>query len=110
MTPEVFRYELREDDPEQIRYLIHATGFFTDAEAQVAEELARERLSKGDASGYYFVMVDRDDKLIGYTCYGPIACTLYSCDIYWIAVHPEWQGEGGFLGFHQCSHDPLGIP
>jgi ribosomal protein S18 acetylase RimI-like enzyme len=32
--------------------------------------------------------------LIGYTCYGPIACTLHSCDIYWIAVHPEWQGDG----------------
>ena len=66
----------------------------TDAEIEVAEELARERLSKGNASGYHFVMIDKEDDLIGYTCYGPIPCTLYSCDIYWIAVHPEWQGDG----------------
>lgn len=89
-----FRYELRQDDPERIRYLTQATGFFNDAEIQVAEELALERLSKGSASGYYFVMVDREGRLIGFTCYGPIAGTLHSCDIYWIAVHPEWQGDG----------------
>ena len=89
-----FRYELRQDDPERIRFLTRATGFFNDAEIQVAEELALERLSKGGASGYYFVMVDRDDRLIGFTCYGPIAGTLHSCDIYWIVVHPEWQGDG----------------
>ena len=89
-----FRYELRQDDPERIRYLTQATGFFTDEEIQVAEELAQERLSKGSLSGYHFVMVHRDDRLIGYTCYGPIACTLFSYDIYWIAVQPELQGDG----------------
>jgi GNAT superfamily N-acetyltransferase len=89
-----FRYELRQDDPERIRYLTQATGFFTDEEIQVAEELVQERLSKGISSGYHFVMVDRDDRLIGYTCYGPIACTLFSYDIYWIAVQPELQRGG----------------
>lgn len=88
------RYELQARDPERIRHIIQATGFFTDAEIQVAEELAQERLSRGSSSGYHFVMVDRDDSLIGYTCYGPIACTLSSYDIYWIAVQPESQGGG----------------
>jgi GNAT superfamily N-acetyltransferase len=60
----------------------------------VSEELAQERLSKGSSSGYHFVMVDRDDRLIGYTCYRPIACTLSSYDIYWIVVQPELQGGG----------------
>jgi GNAT superfamily N-acetyltransferase len=81
-------------DPERIRYLTQATGFFADAEIRVAEELAQERLSKGTSSGYHFVMVEQDDSLIGYTCYGPIACTLFSFDIYWIAVQPERQGAG----------------
>jgi len=94
MSTQHYRYELRPGDPARIRCLVQATGFFTDAEIQVAEELAQERLSKGCASGYYFVMMDREDRLVGYTCYGPIACTLSSYDIYWIAVDPERQGEG----------------
>lgn len=94
MSTQCFRYELGPEDPDRIRRLIRATGFFTDAEIQVAEELARERLFKGVDSGYHFVMVDRKDRLIGYACYGPIACTLSSFDMYWIAVHPEAQGAG----------------
>ena len=94
MSTQPYRYELRPEDPERIRCLVQATGFFTDAEIQVAEELAQERLSKGRASGYHFVMVDREEHLVGYTCYGHIACTISSYDIYWIAVQPERQGEG----------------
>lgn len=94
MTCSRFRYELRQTDPEQIRKLAHDTGFFTEAEIQVAGELAQERLSRSGLSGYHFVMAEQDNKLTGYTCYGPIACTLYSYDIYWIAVQPELQGDG----------------
>ena len=89
-----FLYELRMWDPERIRYLIQATGFFTEAEIRVAEDLAKERLSKGGSSEYHFVMAEQDGRLIGYTCYGPIACTHSSYDIYWIAVHPRFQGRG----------------
>jgi len=74
--------------------LVQATGFFTHAELQIAEELAQERLSRGSASGYHFVLAGQGDSLIGYACYGPIACTLSSYDIYWIAVQPELQGGG----------------
>ncbi len=94
MSNQNFRYELQPDDPRRIRSLVRKTGFFTEAEIQVAEELGWERLSKGNASGYHFVMIAAEDEMIGYTCYGPIACTLYSWEIYWIAVHPEWQGDG----------------
>ncbi len=89
-----FRYELQPEDPERIRSMTRATGFFTDAEIRIAVELAQERLSRGSGSGYHFVMVDQGEILIGYTCYGPIACTLSSYDIYWIAVEPGSQGGG----------------
>jgi GNAT superfamily N-acetyltransferase len=60
----------------------------------MAGELAQERLSKGNLSDYHFVMIDQDDRLIGYACYGPIAGTFFSYDIYWIAVLPAFQGGG----------------
>lgn len=90
----VFRYELQPQDPERIRRLTEITGFFTAAEVEVAVELVNERLAKGAPSGYHFVMAEHYGRLTGYACYGPIACTASSYDIYWIAVHPDYQGKG----------------
>ncbi len=90
----VFRYELQPQDPERISRLTDITGFFTAAEVQVAVELVNERLAKGETSGYYYVMAEHYGRLAGYACYGPIACTVSSYDVYWIAVHPDYQGKG----------------
>jgi GNAT superfamily N-acetyltransferase len=79
---------------ERVRKLVEITGFFNNGEVEVAVELVRERLEKGDDSGYYFVMTEHYGRLIGYTCYGPIPCTQSSFDVYWIAVHPDYQGRG----------------
>lgn len=89
-----WRYEARAEDAQQIRNLVAATEFFYPDEIDVAEELVVERLNKGPASGYHFVFADLDQRLIGYACYGPIACTRDSYDLYWIAVHPDAQRGG----------------
>ena len=60
----------------------------------MAVELAEERLAKGPASGYHFVFAERDGRVLGYTCYGPIALTDGSYDLYWIAVDKSTQGQG----------------
>jgi len=88
------RYELVTEDAEAIRNLAEATGFFYPAEVDVAEELVRERIAKGVDSGYYFILAESVGRLAGYSCYGPIACTASSFDMYWIAVHPDFQGRG----------------
>jgi acetoin utilization deacetylase AcuC-like enzyme/GNAT superfamily N-acetyltransferase len=89
-----WRNELQPEDPERVRRLVKVTGYFNDDEVSVAEELVRERLDKGDASGYYFIMAEHYGRLVGYACYGPIPCTLNSYDLYWIAVHPDFQRKG----------------
>jgi acetoin utilization deacetylase AcuC-like enzyme/GNAT superfamily N-acetyltransferase len=89
-----WRCTLRPEDPEAIRHLVDLTGFFNPEEIGVAEELALERLAKGEASGYYFVMAELDGRLVGYSCYGPIAGSANSFDLYWIAVHPDIQRRG----------------
>jgi acetoin utilization deacetylase AcuC-like enzyme/GNAT superfamily N-acetyltransferase len=88
------RYELQSDDPGRIRHLVEITGFFSEEEVDVAEELAQERLARAAASGYHFVMAEQYGRLVGYSCYGQISCTLGSYDLYWIAVHPDIQGKG----------------
>lgn len=89
-----WRYDLKADDPERIRRLVSVTGFFNPEEIQVAEELVLERLAKGVSSGYQFVLAEYQGRLAGYTCYGPIAGSANSFDLFWIAVHPEFQRRG----------------
>jgi GNAT superfamily N-acetyltransferase len=89
-----WRFQVQPEDPERVGRLVDLTGFFHPEEVQVGVELVQERLAKGEASGYHFVMAGQYGRLMGYTCYGPIACTRDSFDFYWIAVHPESQRKG----------------
>jgi D-alanine-D-alanine ligase len=89
-----YRYEPLDRDRERVGQLVSATGFFRDDEVAVAVELVEERLAKGPASGYHFVFAEVEGVTAGYACYGPIACTVWSYDLYWIAVDPAFQGQG----------------
>ena len=90
----MFRQEARETDAQAVRELTASTGFFTDAESDVAVELVEERLHKGEGSGYYFLFAEHGGRVVGYTCFGPIPCTVSSYDLYWIAVHDAFRGKG----------------
>ena len=81
-------------DIEDIVKIVGSTGFFTDNELDIAAELVEERLFKGVESGYYFLFLQTDKELTGYSCYGPIPGTLNSFDLYWIAVKNESRGMG----------------
>ena len=90
-----WRDEVTAEDVERIGELVEATGFFHPGEVSVARELVEERCAKGDASGYHFLLAEAPSgALLGYTCYGPIACTESSWDLYWIAVAPSAQRIG----------------
>ena len=95
-SPEIsFRSDVLNEDMETVRDIVGATGYFTPSEVAVAVELVQEALAKGAvASGYYFIFAGRGGRTIGYICYGPIPCTISSYNLYWIAVHPDFQGKG----------------
>lgn len=87
-----FRTEIHESDFKRIHEIIESTGFFYDYEIPVAVELAVEAHRDGqEKSEYYFVFVEVDGVTVGYACYGPIACTKGSFDLYWIAVHNDYR-------------------
>lgn len=88
------RTQAQPSDVNAVRHLVQATGVFHDFEVEIAVELVEERLRRGDASGYHFLFMDGRDGLDGYTCWGPIACTQGSYDVFWIAVAPQRQGQG----------------
>jgi D-alanine-D-alanine ligase len=89
-----FREEVRPEDRQAVGRLVRATGFFSEEEIGIAVELVEERLAKGDASGYFFLLAEEGERLLGYACFGPIPGSVHSFDLYWIAVDPWEQGRG----------------
>jgi len=88
------RDTVRQDDVHAVRQLVADTGFFRPDEIDVAVELVARRLGEGPASGYHFVFAEDAGRVVGYACHGPIACTIGSHDLYWIAVDPARQRGG----------------
>jgi len=90
----VFRQIICKEDIVSIHDILTSTGFFYREEIEIGVDLALDRLERGTESGYSFLFVDVSGNLAGYTCFGEIPCTFGSFDLYWIAVHPEFQRKG----------------
>jgi GNAT superfamily N-acetyltransferase len=88
------RFEPLADDVEKVREIIHSSGFFLEHEIPVALELVEEAVDKGLNSDYLFVFAMDGERTIAYACYGTIACTKNSYDLYWIATHDDYRGKG----------------
>ena len=82
-------------DEASVRALVHSTGFFSPEEEDVAAELVREALERGEeASGYSFLFLEERGRLLSYACFGRIPGTRSSFDLYWIATQADEQGRG----------------
>ena len=89
-----WRATVQPGDGDSVRAIVASSGFFTPEEIRIAVELVEERLNKGPASGYSFLFAEQAREVLGYTCFGPIAGTRSSFDLYWIAVRQERRGAG----------------
>jgi ribosomal protein S18 acetylase RimI-like enzyme len=96
VTPQtvVYRSEVRPSDMEAVGRIVFSSAFFSREEVDVARELVQERLGRGLASGYDFLFAEWRGEVVGYTCFGPIACTQSAYDLYWIAVQDEYRDRG----------------
>jgi len=92
--PIAIRRSLNPADRAPLEALIRATDFFHAEEIAIALELIDHRLENGEESHYRFLVGEVDGRLAGYACWGSIDGTRESVDLYWIAVHPDFQGQG----------------
>jgi GNAT superfamily N-acetyltransferase len=89
-----FRSTVTEKDLQRVREITDSTGFFYPEEVDTAVELVEDRLAKGPRCGYHFLFAEQDGETVGYTSFGPIACTRESYDLYWIVVSGRYRGKG----------------
>jgi D-alanine-D-alanine ligase len=89
-----FRSSVSEKDLAAVRLITESTGFFYPEEVDTAVELVEDRLAKGPRCGYHFLFAEQDGRPVGYTSFGPIACTRESYDLYWICVAKDYRGKG----------------
>jgi len=89
-----YRTDVRHADRELVREIVSSSGFFPPVEIDIAVELVDERLLRGEKRGYFFLFAQQDGQAVGYTCFGPIAGSLHSYDLYWIAVHDRFRRCG----------------
>jgi len=86
---------MRAGDKDAVLGLIRATGFFTEAEVGVAEELMDVYLGQPDQKDYGVVVVENDrGGPAGYMTWGPTPLAEDAYDLYWMAVAPSEQGRG----------------
>jgi GNAT superfamily N-acetyltransferase len=90
----VFRTEVTQEDMANVRAMTESTGFFYPEEVHIAVDLVEERLVRGPKCDYNFIFAEEAGRTVGYTSYGPIACTAASWDLYWICVLGDYRGKG----------------
>jgi GNAT superfamily N-acetyltransferase len=80
-------FEISPADRPELEAILSSSGFFYDFEIEVALSLADETFEKGqEGSGYYWVRLIEDDKVIGFANFGLNPSSVHSYDIYWLAV------------------------
>jgi ribosomal protein S18 acetylase RimI-like enzyme len=80
-------------DIEPIRRILIATGAFIEEEVRVAIELVEDAIRKPNGD-YLVKVIESEDGVAGYTCYGRAPFTDAAYDLYWIALDPVWHGTG----------------
>ena len=89
-----YRRDVQASDRDSVREIVQTTGFFSQTEIDIAVELVDDALARGERSGYGFLFAEQEGKVLGYTCFGSIAGTTGSYDLYWIATHQRYQRLG----------------
>ncbi len=77
-----------------VERITHAAGNFHADELTTPLELFDGYLRDPKISGYNFLSARRDERVVGYACYGPTALTEGTFDLYWIVAEALAHGQG----------------
>ena len=86
--------KLEKSDCGPLMDLLEAVRNFTAAELAIAAELIDIVLNRQEQEDYYAFIDEQESRVAGFVILGPVPATTGSWHMYWIAVHPDFQGKG----------------
>ena len=84
---------IRPPDRQQLADLLGRIETFSPQEVECALELVDLALVP-PSPDYQVLVAVRDERVVGYVCYGPTPMTEGTFDLYWIASDPQVRGQG----------------
>lgn len=82
------------EDRIRVEEILRSSGFFYENEIKTALELVDETCAKGtEKSGYSWMKIIDDDKVVAFAIYGKNPCSSHSYDIYWMAVQQNLRSK-----------------
>ncbi|HON18937.1 MAG TPA: GNAT family N-acetyltransferase [Salinivirgaceae bacterium] len=87
------RNHLVESDVERLPLLTQETQFFNYEEVMIVDELVKHTLHQ-NSDDYQWIVIEKNQTPIGFTCYGKIPGSEHSYDLYWIVVAKSQQSKG----------------
>ena len=82
-------------DRPAFQYLLSRIKEFNLEDQLLAMELIEITLDQPSQKDYdFFVAVEGEQQVVGFVCYGPTPLTDGTFDLYWIAVDPDFSGNG----------------
>jgi len=80
-------------DRSRVRRMVTDTGKFRPDEVDVAVEVFDGATAEPGVD-YHALGAYDEDRLVGFTLFGPVPCTVATWDLYWIVVDPAEQRRG----------------
>jgi GNAT superfamily N-acetyltransferase len=82
-------------DKAPVKKLLEESGFFYPFEVEVVMGIMDETIRYGsEASNYYWLKLEDNGDLLGFSNFGPNPCTVHSWDLYWLAVDRGLKSKG----------------
>ena len=88
----IFRDFVKVEDIESVKNIVESTDFFYDIEVPIAVDLVKDTFEGG--TDYKFLFAELNGEIVAYSCYGSIDGTVGGYDLYWIATHNDYRGQG----------------
>jgi ribosomal protein S18 acetylase RimI-like enzyme len=93
-TVGTIRPTLKPNDIPILSKVAAQTEVFNEAEINFISEIGAEILAEGPGSGYSTLIAQNEDRILGFTIFGPIPGTDHRYELYWIATDPAAQRSG----------------
>src|SRR5574344_955323 len=91
----IYRRTTKTNDLKEFPDILRSSGFFYEYEIDEATSFMKYRVEDGEKeSGIYYYFAEKDEKLIGFICFGFDYCTTYTYLLYWMAIHDDYRRHG----------------